>query len=39
MPTHQKATHIELTYPNELKVQTDVKLKTNKIIIGFGIFG
>jgi hypothetical protein len=39
MPTHQKATHIELTYPKELKEQIDVKLKTNKVIIGFGIFG
>jgi hypothetical protein len=37
MPTHQKSTHIKLTYPKELKEQIDVKLKTNKIVIGFGI--
>jgi hypothetical protein len=35
-----KATQNALTYPNvNYKVQIDVKLKTNKIIIGFGIFG
>jgi hypothetical protein len=35
-----KATQNALTYPNvSEKVQIDVKLKTNKIIIGFGIFG
>jgi hypothetical protein len=39
MPTHQKATHIELTYSKELKKYIDVKLKTNKVIIGFSILG
>jgi hypothetical protein len=39
MPTHQKATHNELTYPKELRRAIDVKLKTNKIIKEFGIFG
>jgi hypothetical protein len=39
MPTHQKATHIELAYPKEQKMQIDVKLKTNNIIIEFDIFG
>jgi hypothetical protein len=39
MPTHQKATPIELTYSKELKRYIDVKLKTNKVIIGFGILG
>jgi hypothetical protein len=39
MPTHQKATPIELTYSKELKRYIDVKLKTNKVIIGFSILG
>jgi hypothetical protein len=39
MPTLQKGTQNELAYPKELKRAIDVKLKTNKIIKGFGIFG
>jgi hypothetical protein len=39
MPTHQKATQNELTYPKELRRAIDVKLKTNKFIKGFGILG
>jgi hypothetical protein len=39
MPTHQNTTINEITYPKELRRAIDVKLKTNNIIKGFGIFG
>jgi hypothetical protein len=39
MPTHPKAIQKELTYPKELRRAIDVKLKTNNIMKGFGIFG
>jgi hypothetical protein len=39
MPAHQRATQNELTHSKELRRAIDVKLKTNNIIKGFGIFG